>query len=287
MLDALIKTADARISADPDRIKNLGRRAARRFIESDGGNLTESVSSIVREEGDLNRAQIRRVTEAANQSTWSETFAGGDGNRDASFDPADASEVLDAVAPEPVQIHDTSSDYDAPPPPPAGELDQVLSMFDGEDVGEKYDSIDPGGQARRVHEKVAHARSEAQSQADLMLASLHTKGEELYDLIKQAHLSGESYHTVIRVVDHACVDSTFALDILKIAGERLRAEGLKLNMTKQAGLHQIVEDHPLVKAAAEFEAVSSAYIRASDLAETFTEAGKVSSRLLRDKLRGV
>jgi hypothetical protein len=69
MLDSLIKIAEAR-THNPDDIKNLGRRAARRFIESDGGSLTEAVTSIIQEEGDLSRDQIRRVSEAANQATW-------------------------------------------------------------------------------------------------------------------------------------------------------------------------------------------------------------------------
>ena len=287
MLDFLIKTANARTSRGSDEIKNLGRRAARRFIEADGGSLTDAVSSIVQEEGDLNRDQIRRVVEAANQATWSETFASGDGNREASFDPADAERVLEAAAPDPIEVQDNHSDYDAPPPTQQSDVDKMLSMFDGDDVGPKYDQFDPASSERITHEKVSHAARQARSQADLMLEPIRAAGERLYDLVKQAHYAGEPFLHIVKAVDHACMDREFAADLLSTMGKRLASEGINIDMTKQAAASIVVidEEHDIVKTAAELEHLAIAFSRASEASETLEKSAAVARIALLNKIQ--
>lgn len=288
MLHDLIKLADARASsADPARIKNLGRIAAKRFIEADGGNLTSAVTSVIQEEGDLSREQIRRVAEAANQATWSTQFAGGEGNRETAFDPADVDEILEAAAPPSVDVSSRQSDYGVDPKPRG--MDQLLSAFDGEDVGPKYEALDPQANTRELHEKISHVRSTYSSQADLALLRVQEVGGELYEMIKQAHLSGEPMLHIIGAVQHACEDPHFAVDVLTVAGKRLEAEVGKIDMTKQAASRHFVveEDHPLVKTAAEYENLMRAFVRSSSLRDKAAEGEKRTMSALRDQLRGV
>ena len=286
MLNFLIKTADAQTSRDSGDIKNLGRRAAKRFVDADSGSLTDAVVSIVREEGDLGRDQIRRVSEAANQAAWNSLFVEG-GNNEASFDPADADHVMEHVAPGLPEVQDTSSDYDSPPPMRG--MDLLEQAVSGDDVGPKYDDLDPASHEKAVHEKVAQARDFNRTQADRALLQLQSSGEELYRLIKVAYTSGEPYKHIVKAIDHACVDQAFAAELLKTAAARMVSEGIKVDLRKEAASEfvEIVEDHPLVEKTAAYEVLSREYVRAMGAVQKLEDASKVTMGAVRDKLRGV
>ena len=284
MLNELIKTAYAQGGSSSEKITSLGRRAAQRFIDSDDRNLTAAVTSVVSEEGDLSREQIQRVAENANQQAWKSLFVEGGGESGVHFEPADASDVLEDVAPSAPEIMELNTDYDNPPPVQG--MDRLLEAFDAPPP-QDYERLDPAADAGRAHEKVSHARDFAQSAMDETYLQLSQQSERVYGLIKTATAEGVPFFTICKAVDHACEDPTWAAEVLRIAGNRMEQDGLKINMEKVA--HQIVinDDHPLVIAAAVMVKQARAYVRSGTAFKALDAQSKKTLGYIRDKIRGV
>jgi len=286
MLQDLIKTAYARGGESSERITSLGRRAAQRFIDSDDRNLTAAVSSVVGEEGDLSRAQIERVSEAANQQAWKSLFVEGGSESGVDFEPADASDVLSEVAPSAPEVSEINTDYHREPALPASGMDQLLSAFDAE-PGPDIARLNPAADAEAVHEKVSHARNFAQSAMDNAYLGLNQQAEEVYVLIKTAMAEETPFELVCRAVAHACEDPAFAADVLKVASARMSQDGTKVCMDKVAHAVAINDEHPLVIQTALLEKQAQAYVRSSQAHEVLVGQSKKTMGYIRDKLRGV
>jgi hypothetical protein len=282
MLDSLIKTANARSDVSSERIKNLGRRAAQRFIDSDSGSLTTAVSSVVQEEGDLSRDQIRRAAESANQAAWNALFVQG-GETGTHFEPADADAVLSDAAPEMPEIRVHNTDYDSPPP--AADIDPLLAAFDTSAPPPEYEALDPHSGTRMVHEKTAHAAQTMRSLAEEAYIGLSLQSDATYSLIKEAASAGEPFSTICKAVVFACEDREFAQDFLKVAAARLEADGIRINMQKVASTQVINPEHPMISSIADLEKNARAYVRASEVSDRLGDESAKALRSLRDKLR--
>tara|TARA_Y100000310_G_scaffold214046_1_gene215020 strand:- start:664 stop:1515 length:852 start_codon:yes stop_codon:yes gene_type:complete len=283
MLNDLIKTAYARGGSSSEKITSLGRRAAQRFIDSDDRNLTQAVTSVISEEGDLSRDQIQRVAESANQQAWKSLFVEGGGDAGVHFEPADASDVLEEVAPSAPEIREINTDYDSPPP--AGDMERLLSAFDSEST--EPDALNPAAKEEAAHEKVSHARDFAQSAADSAFSQLAERADKVYDLIKTACAEDQPFFTICKAVSHASHDQDWAADVLKITASRLEADGIQVNMEKSAGVLVFDDEHPLIQEIREFEKLAMAYARSASVHLELEDQSKKTLGYIRDKLRGV
>jgi len=289
-MDFLEKLANVpRRRGSSDQLKLLGKRAAGAYTRGEVNSLSGAVEKIVREEGDLNKDQIRRISEAANQSTWNEMFHEG-GKRDTHFSPADADSVIEAVSEKADEIEAPNMDYLKDPP--KGELSDSADLeaaFASE--GGSYPSLNPHADLEGTKETLKAASDTMRYSTDKLAYALRDVDVEFYDLVKQAHLKFD--HGIVQIAQAICnvVDSpSFAEEIMKTSADRLRSEGVKINPSVELEKlsHAVVvdSDHPLLKAAAKYEKLAYAYHRAIKARDALEDENRRVSGTLRDKLRG-
>jgi hypothetical protein len=276
-----------------DHLKLLGKRATGRWMDKEAKSLTDAVTDVVREEGGLNRDQIRRISETANQEAWKALFHEG-GDSETSFPPADADTVIGEMSTKPEEVHDRGDmdDYskDVPPQPLPDDID-LEEMFGVKDGTPEYEALNPHGEASAEAEKTAAALDFARFGTDNLVAELSVKGEELYELVKQAHLrDGYGILQISQAVGQAMEDQDFATETMQKIAERLAAQGIpfdqKVELEKVAQPLVINPEHELMTTAAKLEKVAKAYYSAEGAHKHLQTKHRESVRYLRDKLRG-
>jgi hypothetical protein len=285
----LEKLADSRIGGQSsDHLKLLGKRAAGLYMGKEADSLNAAVASVVGGE-DLNRDQVRRVAEMANQATWREAFH--DGGEAVHFDPANADEVMGELAVKPEEVSDDFSSMDY-----LNDVPNQTQNVDWENVFEvkadtpEYDALNSVGEDEAKVEKVASALDLARHGVDRLLVELSDTGEEFYQMVKQAHLrDGYGILQISQAVGQAVHDPSYATTIMKQASERLQREGVTFNERRELEklAHPLVvnTDHPLMQKAAILEKLSFSYYSASNRHEELRNAHRVAHKALRDKLR--
>ncbi len=276
-----------------EHLKLLGKRAAGLYLRKEAESLTSAVQSVVEEEG-LNKDQVRRVSEVANQSTWKEQFHDG-GDIETNFEPASADRVLEGIAPKPDLVDGDLSSLDFFSDVPNQESSDDVDWegaFGLKGDTEEYDSVSKAGPEIENVEKTASAVDLARYGADILLNDLVTKSDEFYQLVKQAHIRDDvGILQISQAVGQVVQDSSFASEIVKQASARLTSEGVKINERKELEklAHPMVvnTEHPLLQAAVILEKVAYAYHSASEKHDDLSKRLIASRRILRDKIRGL
>ena len=289
----LTKLADGvSSSSSSDRLKVLGRAAAGSYLRKEADDLNAAVLSVVRDER-LNRNEVQRVAEAANQATWDELFVRG---RDANteFAPADGMSVLANLNPEPAhQVSPAITDYLRDAPPSENHLPNItLAEAFGVKGEEDYPALNPLKDLEDLQTKTASASEHLQSMADKLMVELHVEGDRCYQLIKQAHITdGHGLLQIAAALGEVVEDPQFAEDLMKTAVSRLEGEGVRLEpekeMRKLAAQHVVVNtEHPLMHSVGQLEKLAQAYCTAQTAAEYADDGNKQVNRALREQLRG-
>lgn len=251
----------------PPPVALLGRQAARRFAEGEAPSLDQAVAEVAKESG-LDQNHTRRVVESANQATWASEFH-AHGNRHAAFKPADPQVVLGLLGQEeivPAAVDDYFSD------PPGSVTSPAVSLAD------LFGIAEPAEQ-----EKVAHAKgakvgwrdvaaadgvvSRHQENLDRLTFALVSTGEDLYGLVKQAHIGeGRGVLQIGSAIVEACESEAFGIGLVKQLAARLEGDGLlKFSDTQEkeklAEVLVVDPEHPLLVAAVALEKFAATYDR--------------------------
>ena len=240
-MDFLEKLANASPgSQSSDHLKLLGKRAAGLYMRKEADSLNSAVRDVVSSEN-LNKDQVHRVAEMANQATWNEVFHEGGNNVE--FEPASGETVLGELEQKPEVVNDdqASLDYYNDVPNQTANVDWS-EVFGTKEAPEEYERFDPTRPEREAVEKTASAMDVARHGADQLLNDLVETGEELYQMVKQAHLrDGYGVLQISQAVGQAVQDPGFGTSIMQQAAARLEADGVKFDKT--AELTKLV--HPL------------------------------------------
>lgn len=284
--------ASAQSSGSSEHLKLLGKRAAGTYVRGDAGSLNDAVHSAISDEG-LNRDQVRRVSEMANQATWQSLFIDG-GDKEVHFDPADSSEVLGMLSEKPDIAYEPILDYHKDP---IGE--QVSDDIDLEsafgikaDDSESLAQLNPAREEAAEVEKTAAALDVARYGADKVASELRDVGERFFQMVKQAHLQdGHGILQISRAVSEVTHSPTFASDLMQKIASRLEAEGVRIN--KVAELEKLAQpvvvdtSHPLLEHAALVEKLAYSYHSALTAQDSLKDQSARAMTALRDKTRGV
>ena len=133
-----------------EHLQLLARRAVGRFLAKESDNLTGAVSDSIRGEG-LNKDQMRRVSEMANQTAWKETFSE---DRQIHFDPADQNAVIESFSEKAEEVRPVSTDYLTEPPVEKQEVD-LHDAFGVQPDTPEYPDLNPQREAQETYEKAA------------------------------------------------------------------------------------------------------------------------------------
>jgi CheY-like chemotaxis protein len=275
-----------------EHLKLLGKRAAGMFMRKEADSLTDAVGSVVSEEG-LNKDQVRRITEVANQSTWKELFHDG-GDIETHFEPANVQDVLESVAPKPDLVDgdlDSLDYYKDVPNQDSGDVD-LAEAFGLKSDSPEYEALSRASDEVESAEKTASALDLARHGVDLILSDLQNKSEEFYQLVKQAHLRDDAgILQISRALSEVVQDATFAAEIMKSASARLQSEGVRISQKNelQKIAHPLVvnTEHPLIQTAVILEKLAYAYHTSVVAHADLSARNAAAKRILRDKLRGV
>lgn len=266
MNDLLEKLAGSvKRTESSEHLQLLAKRAASSYSASGAESLTAAVQDAVSSE-DLNKDQVRRVTEMANQATWRTMFTDG-GDRGTQFAPADASAVLEGLSEQPREVTEVPTDYLNDPPGERVPDDLDLNeIFSTKDDGEKYEKLNPAVEEEIRHEKAASAANLARHGADVLLPELHAVGEEFYNIVKQACIrDNNGILQISKAVGQVVESEKFAQSVMETTLAKMKAEGVKFDMKKElsksARAVVVNTDHPLLVAAVKFEKIAQAYNR--------------------------
>lgn len=278
--------------ASSDHLKILGKRAAGLYATKEADSLTEAVASVVEEEGSLNRDQVSRIAEMANQETWRSLFVENQDPK-VQFAPADATEVIGAMAEKPEEMDPSGLQYleylqDPVGEEPSGDLAAAFGLTDVEEPP----SINPVRGEEIAVEKTASAVDVSRYSVDNAASLLAAAGEKLYGLVKRAHLDDElGILQISRAVAASVEDPQFATSVMQQIGTRLEREGVRFNQKEELKkvAHTLVvnPDHPLVSAAAELERAAYAFYSSSESHEKLAATHRKASKYLRDKMRAM
>jgi hypothetical protein len=253
--DLLSKLAYApRRPSSSDRLQVLGRNAAKRSA-STGSSLTASVASVAEEAGDLNRHQVRRVVEYANQARW------GDAGGASRFDPANADEVLSSIGPDEAPARSRSDDFLQDPTASAGSFDELAAAFKTDGGGADIPALRPGGDIQDAGEKVSSAIGLVDDKRRILRSEMDALGHSVYRHIKQAHLRDGYPLTVIGQVIEKTSSEDVARSVMSGALARLREDGVRVELGRGMGgpaRVQINADHPLTVGVARLSKTAAA-----------------------------
>lgn len=275
-------------NADGDLLKMLGKRAASRFMSDDDTSLSDAVQEMVSGHGGLNTEQIRRVTEAANQTTWKEMFA--EHGKDARFEPADMSNVLDGLSGRPEQAEAPITDYLNDVPEQLGDFSKLEEAFSTKPESD-LPRLDDTTEVRQEHEKAAAALDYIAEGDRVLGRAFADAAEKTYQMVKQAHLAeGAGMLQMARAFSQVTDTDEFAEDMIVGCIHRMKSDGIRISesdeMAKVASLHVINNDHPLLQQVVAFEKIAVAYHQAHTAKLRAATASARNFRALKDKLRG-
>ena len=263
--------------ASSEQLQVLAKRAARVFIDKEEDSINSSIKNIVQGEN-LNKEQIKRITEMTNQAVWKTQFHEG-GIKDA-FDPGNASSILEELDDSPARQSAETLDYADDP----GELKEEFDL--GEifktEGKEEYPSLNPLSDLEDSHTKAASLKNTAEYSLNTLMRSMEDVSESLYGHIKQAHLRDEIGILQIAKAIGDTVDSErFAVSIMKTAAERLSKEGIFIKTAEEArkAKEPVVVDteHPLLQDAVLLEKLARSYRHAAQIS---IKAGKAKGKYL-------
>jgi hypothetical protein len=277
-------------SESSEHLKVLGKRAAGLYINDNAKDLGDAVQRVISEEPGLNRDQVRRVAEMANQAAWQAQFHEG-GDPETHFEPANGDSVLNSLAERTEEVQSPNFDYFKDPgeKPPEGDLAEAFGVKDNE--SEEYEHLNPVSEEEAAVEKTSSAADFAEYAADKLVNVFHESRDEFCNLVKQAHLSdGHGLLQISKAVAEVMESPTFAEAIMQDARTRLEESGVNFDIDAELEKisHPLVvnTEHPLVQAAANLEKVAKGYACAMKAKSKSKASNKRALSFLKDKMRG-
>jgi hypothetical protein len=248
-------------------VQLLGKQAARRFLDGEARSMTEAVTEIVKE-ANLGPEHARRVAETSNQAVWAHTKQNGQG---AQFEPANPDEVIGSLDRAPEEMGMPVLDYAQDPPgridAPEGDL---YAMF-----GLSQPEAEKVANARTTWRDVARVEGRldrARSDVDQLTLAMASTSEDLYGMVKQAHLQhGHGVLQMGNAIIEACESPEYGKRIVSQIASRMGREGCHRfteaeEMAKVAQVMVVDREHPILAAARSLEAMTTLhYSRQSDL----------------------
>lgn len=251
----LVKLADSFKRQDSsEHLQLLAKRAVGRFVSKESSSLTRAVSESVRGEG-LNKDQLRRVSEMANQAAWKETFSE---DRQVNFEPANHVAVAESFAEKAPEAQPGNTDYlMEPPKPDAAEVDLHEAFGVSPSSSESYPSLNPGRPQQEGVDKAASALSLSRYAQKTAERELPEAAEDFYRQVKQAHLLEGHALTKIAKAVASVTGEQFSKRAMYSATRRLVEEGSRpsRNAEKLASVEDVIvnTDHELLHSAARLE----------------------------------
>ena len=260
----LTKLADSSKKRESsEHLRLLAKRAAGMYISKQSDNLTAAVSESFKGEN-LNKHQMRRVSEMANQAAWKEMF---DGDRQVNFEPANYSDVVESFAEKVEETPSPSLDYKLDPPSPQTPDIDLEKEF-GLKATEEYPSINPDSDKQEEVSKAAAAVDATRHAVNLMKSTIPELAANFFREVKHAHIfEGHSLSKIAKAVS-SVTDVNFASSIMKTAAEHLVSEGVRVNLNvERESLNQdlvVNTDHGLMKTAAKLEKIAKSLAHANN-----------------------
>ena len=277
-----------RTSPSVDALQVLGKQAAGQFVNKDCESMTEAVSKIVSNQ-DLNRDQIERVAQFANQSAWKSMFVEG-GDINTNFEPADFNQVIEASATQAEEVQKTrDSDYFSDVDESWRDDGALEDLFQVEKVA--YPMLNPNRRLEIEVEKLASAVELTEYALNNAQGMLELTGNDFYREVKQAFL-GENAGVLQMANALAQITGSekFASAVMDSCSSKLRAEGIKINrdqeLVKAASEVIINTEHPMLLSGYKMYKAASVYRKAKK--ENYISKKNKESKLkeLKDKMRG-
>tara|TARA_R100000152_G_C6779667_1_gene211519 strand:- start:2525 stop:3403 length:879 start_codon:yes stop_codon:yes gene_type:complete len=292
MNEFIEKLANTRSSStSSDHLRLLAKRAASIFSEDQDSGLNNAISSAIGGE-DLNRDQISRVTEMANQETWKHLFAEGNGDRNASFSPGESSSIIDSLATTPDQAAAPITDYAEDPRGESIPDDLDLeNLFGVSKDTPEYESLNPSRSEEVAHDKAAAAADLARHGIDGLIRELQDINESFYEQVKQAHI--RDGHSILQIAKSVAevTEPAFAENVIQVAATKMQENGIKIDLEKEASIASapfvVNTEHPLLETAVVFEKIASSYVKAARTQEKLEAHAADTAKALKDKIRGV
>jgi len=234
LIEKLASTRNS--SGSSDHLRLLAKRAASIFSEDNGGSLNTAISSAISGE-DLNKDQISRITEMANQETWKHLFAGGDGDRNTNFTPGESSIVLDTLSNKPEETSAPLTDYSEDPRGESIPDDLDLeNLFGVSKDTPEYESLNPSRSEEVAHDKAAAVADLARHGIDGLIRELQDINESFYEQVKQAHI--RDGHSILQIAKSVAevTEPAFAENVIQVAATKMQENGIKIDLEKEASI---------------------------------------------------
>lgn len=266
--------------ASSEKLQILAKRAASDFVGKSSSSLNDSIKNVIQNEG-LNKNQIQRVSEMANQATWKAQFHES-GSTD-EFTPADASSIVEELSSRPVSIPERSLDYYQDPGERHQEGFDLDQVFQIDDSGHQLEQLNPGVELQQEQEKVASVRDTAEYALNTLMGGMQDTAIEFYGFVKQAFMmDGIGILQMAKAIGDVTDSEKFASSIMKTASDKLRKEGVRIDLNREQALVKVPvvvnSEHPLLETAVRFEKLASSYRMAY---QEFVQSDAKNKELLR------
>tara|TARA_Y100001973_G_scaffold100481_1_gene161674 strand:+ start:3052 stop:3927 length:876 start_codon:yes stop_codon:yes gene_type:complete len=290
MLQELEKQAGQFNKSDSsDHLQLLAKRAAGQFIGKDSDSLTSAVGDVIKGEG-LNKDQIRRVSEMANQSAWKSMFVES-GNRNTSFDPANADEIIGSLDKSPAEYSEPNLDYYKDHDSHSSDSIDLESVFNTDSKADPIPHLNPTSSEEVAHEKAASVQGLTRYSLDALTLALNEVSEDFYGHVKVAHTTdGFGILQIAKAVSEAVGSEKFASSVMSAAANRLKDEGVVIKVATELSKSKepvvVNTEHPLLLSAVKLEKLGMAYNKAKKLNKKAKADANDKRKALLDKLRG-
>jgi hypothetical protein len=207
-----------------EQIEYFGKEAAKTYIE-EGTALNSTITKIA-EEHALNRYEIDRVVEAANTNTYLSMFSNLD-DKYIEFPVASAEKVAEYL--KPTDPEDNYSDYMEPP---EKELEDIpIFPVEGAEKTSSVTDENPFSSTNlRFRQRAKYAEQQLLDRTSLAENAFSEETENLYQLVKQAVLSGTRFgHIKTAMEQHA--PGIFIEKFSDVTKERLKKEDHSLDLS--------------------------------------------------------
>ncbi len=274
-------TTPSKIS--PEKLELMGKQASNAYLDS-GVSLNEGIAKLAGEHPDINKEQIKRVCEFANNATYlaihDKAKTAGAITSYPQFDLADPARVIQDLSDgaRPTVITPVDVDYGKQPqktkishPEVEEALAELFKRADGDLVLSKESAADEILAAKSQLQSLKAHLSHVNETFDM---SLKQASVDLYEMAKRHVLDGNSFGDVVLAVRSVGLDQEKTAAVMtpiigKLLSEKVASiQRLEEDMRgiKKSAHRTINGDHPMVQAVRE-------------VASSFTELQKTSAAL--------
>lgn len=170
---------------------------------------------------------------------------------------------------------------------------ELWAMF-GNNEGGKIASADPLQPLKEVHDKLAGALGQAQSELDGLEVDYQLAGRDLYDQVKQAAMDGVTLGQMVAAWSSVQPDPLYVKVAFSVLTPRLRAEhvfdsldAVGESLAKTASVGRLNAEHPLLYTYAEYCTTLNKVANMRVLVDEFSRGAAESLALLKQAAGGL